>query len=84
MPGRTVSETCKMRVLVAVCRVHAATGRATLREVAAVAGYDSAMTVQYALRDLRDRGLVTWERGRHGTLRPLVREVPVDNRTSGL
>lgn len=55
---------------VALHRLYALTGRATVREVAMAAGLPFTSTWE-ALCDLRDAGLVSWEPGKAGTLRPL-------------
>jgi Mn-dependent DtxR family transcriptional regulator len=66
-PGQT-------RVLVEVIRLHEESGYVTVRAVAAACGI-STMGAHHRLRRLRDAGLVGWEDGRIGTLRPLVRRV---------
>lgn len=63
------------RVLLALVRVHARTGRATVREVAAEAGRSIARTHLH-LERLKETGLVAWEVEQDGTLRPLVAVVP--------
>lgn len=65
------------RVFVALVQVYAADGRATVREVARVAGLGLATTYKH-LSSLADVGLVDWSLGRSGTLRPLVRMIPLD------
>lgn len=54
--------------------VHAHDGRATVRDVADVAGV-SVSTAHQHLVDARELGLVTWTPGRAGTLRPAMRLV---------
>lgn len=68
--------TTEITVLVALIRVHAANGRATIREVTDAAGLGSTGHTHHVLRRLRDADLVAWENGRAGTLRPLVQEIP--------
>lgn len=68
--------TTEITVLVALIRVHAANGRATIREVTDVAGLASPSQTHHVLRRLRQADLVAWENGRAGTLRPLVQEIP--------
>lgn len=55
--------------LAAVREVHAATGRATVRAVAARLDRCLATAHQHLVA-LRRQGLVRWEDGEHGTLRP--------------
>lgn len=59
-------------VLAAVIVVCDLNGRCTVRDVMAYTGHRSTSTVHTTLLRLRDRGLVTWEYGTRGTLRPLV------------
>lgn len=57
--------------LLALLRVYERDGRATVRSVADERGV--ALSSAYRLLDeLRNEGLVTWEDGQAGTLRPLV------------
>lgn len=60
------------RVLLAVIRTHATEGRATVRGVTFAAGYKSTGDVYETLCELRRQGLVAWDPGTRGTLRPLV------------
>lgn len=60
----------RTRVFFALCRVYDRDGRCTVRAIAAETGR-SLSTVQAHLYGLRRSGLVTWERGQRGTLRPL-------------
>lgn len=61
------------RVLLALLRVYERDGRATVRSVAAEAGLASYGRVQEThLSRLADAGLIAWEPGKAGTLRPLV------------
>lgn len=60
------------RLLVATIRVYARTGRCTIREAAAEAGYHSVGNSMEYMRQLRDLGLVSWEDQHAGTLRPTV------------
>lgn len=70
-PATQVTEDVRSRVLLALVFVYRCDGRATVRTVAAAAG-KPVMTTHQALASLRDEGLIAWEPGRHGTLRPLV------------
>lgn len=67
-PGLTPECT---RVLLAVLLVHSETGAANVRAVAERLG-SACSTTFHHLTTLRRHGLVTWEVGRSGTLRPLV------------
>jgi len=62
------------RVLLATVAEHRDRGRCTVRSVALRAGVP-AMTAHSALHRLRAEGLVDWQEGARGTLRPLVAEV---------
>lgn len=57
------------RVLMALLARHDDTGRATVRDLAEDMGW-SPSTVHSCLLRLRAEGLVTWEEGQAGTLRP--------------
>lgn len=59
-------------VLVAVIHIHDKKGRVTVRELSARIGFTSTSTIHAHLRRLKDLGLVTWDDGTHGTLRPNV------------
>jgi hypothetical protein len=59
------------RVLMALIRVYARDGRATVRSVAAEVDLGASTTLAH-LRRLRRFGLVDWADGQTGTLRPLV------------
>ena len=50
-------------------------GRSTVRSCADAAGTNVSNAHRH-LTLLRNAGLATWDEGRHGTLRPLVRPVP--------
>ncbi len=63
------------RTLLALVLEYEDEGRATVRSVAARADRSIEVTHRDLTR-LRSEGLVTWDDGRHGTLRPLVRRVP--------
>lgn len=65
------------RLLLAMVRVYDRQGRCTIREVVAEAGYASIGSTHKYLRELRAAGLVAWDDGRTGTLRPLVRHTIV-------
>lgn len=64
------------RVLLALIAVHEARGRATVREVALVAGRSISVT-HYQLEFLRFLGLVDWVDGRTGTLHPLLESTAI-------
>lgn len=66
----------RLAVLLAVVAEHQDYGRATVRSVGDRAGLSSTSTVKAHLDRLRRDGWVTWEDGKTGTLRPLVRAVP--------
>jgi predicted transcriptional regulator len=70
----TLSE---FEVLQALIDVHDADGRATFREVARTVGRSVSWTFGVLVL-LRRLGLVTWEHGKTGTLRPAVRIVASD------
>lgn len=63
-------------ILGAVYCIHAKNGRVTVREVAKDVGRSLDYTHK-VLRRLKAAGLVTWEPGTAGTLRPLVEIVGV-------
>lgn len=65
----------ELRVLIALLKVYERDGRATVRSVAQAAGLRGPGSTLGHLRRLRLRGLVAWEDGRTGTLRPAVRRV---------
>lgn len=71
-PGAITPEATS--VLLALIRVHARDGCATVRNVAEAAGYgwDNPAPAHRQLRVLREAGLVSWEPRRQATLRPLV------------
>ena len=60
------------RVLLALLAVYARDGRATVRDVRTEAGHRSTAHTHKMLVELARRGLVTWDAGKDGTLRPLV------------
>lgn len=60
----------KARVLAAVFLLHAEHGRVTVRDVGAEVGLTSSTSVWFHLVALRDMGLVKWNAGAQGTLRP--------------
>jgi hypothetical protein len=62
------------RVLLALLHLHALNGRATVREVASGAGL-CLPVAHKRLQWLRRDGLIAWDEGSQGTLRPLVSEV---------
>lgn len=64
----------RTRVYLACLHLFERNGRVTVREVAAGAGMSVASTHGH-LRALRVKGLVAWDDGSEGTLRPLYREV---------
>lgn len=61
-----IARDCRTRVLLAVMA-----GARTTTEIAAAAGCGRPRAHAH-LEALRREGLVTWERGRQGTIRPLV------------
>lgn len=63
------------RVLLALLTVHGRDGHATIQAVGEQAGLSSKSTVWFHLEHLRRLGLVAWEDGKRGTLRPLVQVV---------
>lgn len=65
------------RALLALLVVHRTQGHATLTEVGLAAGGLPKTTIYQQLESLRSLGLVGMERGSHGSLRPLVRQVPI-------
>jgi predicted ArsR family transcriptional regulator len=70
IPGETVLSGACLRVLLAVCQECDATGRgATIRGVMVRLGVTE-NAIGQQLPKLRDAGLVEWEDGRAGTLRP--------------
>lgn len=75
MSLRTVSEpltTMELRVLVAVVE-----GARTVREAQKACGLRSTAQTSAYLHRLRRAGLVAFEDGKAGTLRPLVSQVPL-------
>lgn len=64
-----------LRVLLALLAEHRDHGYASVRTVAARAGYASPGTVHLYLRELKAAGLADWEPGLAGTLRPAVAPV---------
>ena len=64
----------RLSVLLAVIAIHAQAGRMTVREVAEAVERNLSTTHAH-LRWLRKHGWVTWEGGKAGTLRPLVKMV---------
>ena len=66
------------RVLLALVRVYARDGRATVRSVAKAANR-SLQPTHVTLRQLRELGLVAFEEGLASTLRPLVQPVRTGN-----
>lgn len=73
IPERAVCDG-RTRVLMAVVRRHAAAGRVTYDDLVASTALCRS-TVHFHVVNLERQGLVTWERGRAATLRPLVAEV---------
>lgn len=67
-------EDTQTRVLLATMDLHASEGRVTIRGIAERVGC-SVSVVHHHLKRLRGRGLVDWEKGTRGSLRPLVRRV---------
>lgn len=64
-------------VLMALIRAHADTGRCTLRGLALELD-KSPGTVRTHLNTLRSAGLITWEDGRAGTIRPTCEARPLE------
>lgn len=77
MPDDAVSSETT-RVMLALCRVHARDGRATVTSVVAECGR-SRQRVHLQLHRLIDLELVGWDGG-PGSLRPLVRAVAAPRR----
>jgi DNA-binding IscR family transcriptional regulator len=70
-------------ILLALYETYVDEGRCTVRAVARRAGRSTAATFD-ALKRLKRAGLVAFEAGSKGTLRPLVRCEPIEpNRTTG-
>lgn len=65
----------RTQTFLAVARVHARDGRATFRAVAAERGVHFGSISEQQLPALRALGLITWDDGHRGTLRPLVEVV---------
>lgn len=63
--------TTRTRILLAVVG-----GARTYGEIIAATGL-ARSTIHPRLHELRRQGLVTWADGRRGTIRPLVRQVPI-------
>jgi predicted transcriptional regulator len=74
MSGPDIVMPAQTRVLLALIAVCERDGRATVRSVATEVGR-AVRTTYDRLLDLRDVGLVDWEEGKAGTLRPTVRRV---------
>ncbi len=71
---QSIGGTGRTRVLLSVLRLHDLYGRVTVRAVAADIGC-TVSVAHWHLNRLRDEGLVAWDDGTQGSLRPLVREV---------
>lgn len=71
-PTATLPAAC-LRVLVEVLRMTEAGERISVRKLCKRLGWRSANAVYYRLVRLRQAGLLTWEDGRDGTLRPKCR-----------
>lgn len=65
----------RLQVLLALVRVHAREGRATVRMIGQEAGIPSTGHVLHVLRRLRDLGFCAWEDGTQGTIRPTLQPV---------
>lgn len=76
LPPGAVSP-AQTRLVLAVLAVHQRDGRATVRSVMDEAGLRSPGSLVQRLRSLRDLGLIAWEDGHAGTLRPGVAVVRV-------
>ena len=72
-PKETVPDV-KAAILMAVMTEQ----RPTIRSVMRAAGLSSSSSAWFHLIDLRAMGLVTWTKGKRGTLRPTVRVVAID------
>lgn len=64
----------RTKVLLTLLHLWEKNGRATVREVASGAGLSLEPTLIH-LRGLKAEGLVAWDEGSRGTLRPLVEVV---------
>ena len=60
----------QLRVLLAVWFLAKRHAPVTLKAVCGMVGHKSNAAVWSRLMELRDAGLVTWQTGQHGTLRP--------------
>lgn len=67
-------ENNRTKVLLACLHIYERDGMVTMRQVADGAGVSLACAHDH-LKALRSDGLVTWEDGKHGTLRPIVEVV---------
>lgn len=70
MRVQRASKNAETRVYFALVATYREQGRATLRDVAARVGMSLSQT-HLAVRQLAEAGLVAWEEGKSGTLRPL-------------
>lgn len=71
---KSIGGTGRTRVLLSLIRLHSTFGRATVRAIAADVGI-SVGTAHWHLQHLADEGLIAWDPGKRGTLRPLVERV---------
>jgi hypothetical protein len=77
-PGSVVLTASQIATLNAVDALYRRDGRATIRAVLDLTGFESTSTVHAHLHALRRVGLVDWVEGRMGTLKPAVDRVDVD------
>ena len=66
----------QMTVLEAIMRIIDAGRRPTIREIMKTVGHHSTTYVRHAIRELRSKGLVSFEDNRAATIRPRVRFIP--------
>lgn len=79
MPMHTGTD-AETRTLLAVVRAHAPGRPVMIPDVMAATGLSRVYTWKQLDR-LRAAELVTWERGKTGTMRPLVAEIPIRRST---
>lgn len=82
-----MKDATRRRDLAAVWAVYERDGRATIRAVQRELGLRQPGRVLHRLRQLRDEGLVAFDDGRNGTLRPVLqpedRVAPTDRQRPG-
>lgn len=79
MPLRTGTD-AETRTLLAVVRAHARAGHVMIPDVIAATGMSRVWTHKNLDR-LRAAGLIDWESGKTGTMRPRVTEIPIRRST---